>query len=318
MYTQYCKTCQEEFHGRGTSPAPEASKTKMTKRTRWIYFLVAVRLLASGPAEPFAASAIREHIRYLTSTELGGRKPGEPGYRMATEYVARCFKEAGLDPAFRDERGAPSFFQPVPLIRYRFGPANSLRLKTSEGVVILPMGGKNYQLASLGTTDVKIPPGPPVFIGYGIHDPEHGWDDYRGLELSGRLAIMMDGVPPDSGSGPKLAPETRRLYAHSVKGPAAKLKTIFERGAAGVLGVPNPAIIAAWRLLELQQRRCDFVPAERYPADQFSEPAGPIVMAYPDLVKRLKAGQEASTCTSCDICRSKEVWGKMMLRCHLD
>ena len=247
---------------------------------------------AATPKDAIAISELRGHVHFLASPALGGRKPGQPGYRLATEYAARCFREAGLVPMFKDAGGLDSFLQPVPLIHTQLGPANSITVKRNGQELALPHGGKTYLLASPGERSVEVPSAPPVFVGYGIHDAEHGWNDYAGLDIGGRLVVMLDGVPTDSGGKPLLHPEVHRQYSDRVNGPLLKLNAMFQRKAAGVIVVPSNRVVQAWDVLVRRQRRFDFVAQERYSVNELPQSSGPVLLAYPDLIQRMFSGRD--------------------------
>jgi hypothetical protein len=245
---------------------------------------------AAPGMDSITISALKEHVRFLASPALQGRKPGQPGYRMASEYAAKCFREAGLVPMYKDDEGRDSFLQPVPLIGFKLGAANRLTLKRNGREEIFPHGGNNYLLASPGDGRADMKAGPPVFVGHGIHDPEHGWDDFAGLNIAGSVVILMDGVPADS-DGTRLDPETRRKYSDRTKSPGLKLNAIAARGAAGVVIAPSKGMVQGWQGLTQYQRQIDFTARERYSEDD--PPSSlPVLVAHPKLIQFLFSGRD--------------------------
>jgi hypothetical protein len=150
----------------------------------------------------FRPAAIVEHVRFLASDSLEGRRSGTPGGRIASEYVRDRFEAAGLEPA----AGDGGFFQEYSFVSEVVpGAENALRISC---------GGKTFDAAvgvdflPLGATANDMAEGPVVFVGYGLKDPQTGRDDYAGLDLDGAVALALAGAPsppggPDeAGDGP--------------------------------------------------------------------------------------------------------------------
>ena len=136
---------------------------------------------------PTDTADLSEHIRILSSDEFGGRGIATPGEQMTIDYVTRQWAEAGFEP------GGPNgqWVQPVTLRRFEVSEASgglsvggwSHELRQGENVVIstrLPASGR-----------VNIEDAPLVFVGYGINAPERGWNDYEGLDMRGKIAVVL-------------------------------------------------------------------------------------------------------------------------------
>ena len=181
---------------------------------------------ASMPAISTAAKSIEADLRYLADDKLEGRETGTPGYDLAAEYVAGRFKEIGLEPA--GDQG--SYFQRVPLIKalreeegagFSMQQANrTMSLKFRDE--FLP--GLNYNAPSHSLT------APAVFVGQAVHAPDLGHDDFAGIDLRGKIALVFSGAPE------KFDDDRRAFYANS----AEKLRAVSERGAVGVVFVGTP------------------------------------------------------------------------------
>jgi Zn-dependent M28 family amino/carboxypeptidase len=137
---------------------------------------------------------MRQHIEFLASDDLAGRAPGTPGEKMAVAYLARTLKEMGCEP------GNPngSFTQAVPLFGFTVTNAPSLELKKTDGAAVRSLtSGSEFVGWTLrqgaGTTvkDVEI-----VFVGYGVEAPEYAWNDYKDVDVSGRIIVMLVNDPP--------------------------------------------------------------------------------------------------------------------------
>jgi hypothetical protein len=150
------------------------------------------------PAARIAAASIdsekiRAHVRFLSLDLLEGRGPGTRGAELAAEYIATQFALAGLKPA--GDNG--TYFQPVPLFavhteedktKFAFVPASGQPVDLAYGTEIVAKDQTGQTTADFDA--------PIVFVGYGIHAPEYNWDDYAGVDLKGKVALVIVNEPP--------------------------------------------------------------------------------------------------------------------------
>ncbi|MFZ2053703.1 MAG: membrane dipeptidase [Candidatus Aminicenantales bacterium] len=133
-----------------------------------------------------------EHVRHLASDEFQGRKSGTPGYAKAAEYVASKMKELGLQPG--GENG--TWFQEVPFKSWsNFSPPTRLEIVSPERRVYFPGRGRDF--APVSGTASGIARGEAAFAGYGISSEKPAWNDYEGLDVKGRILIVLPDTPPD-------------------------------------------------------------------------------------------------------------------------
>jgi Zn-dependent M28 family amino/carboxypeptidase len=182
---------------------------------------------ARQAAESIDPEHMRAHVRFLSLDLLEGRGPGTRGDRLAAEYIATQFALNGLKPAGDDG----SYFQKVPLYA-----VHTLEDKTT--FTLVPQGGAPISLAYNTEIVAKDQTGEPaaeidapiVFVGYGIHAPEYNWDDYAGVDLKGKVALVIVNEPPSDDErffkGKALTYYGRWTY---------KYEEAARRGAAGVL-----------------------------------------------------------------------------------
>ncbi len=143
----------------------------------------------SKAAGAITEAAYREQIATLSGDEFEGRSPGTAGEQRTVEYLEEQFLEMGLQPV---EGG--SFRQNVSLVEIT---ASGHRLSFSKGAgnVALAFGDDMV----LGTRRVRdessIANSEVVFVGYGIDAPEYGWDDYAGLDMRGKTALILVNDP---------------------------------------------------------------------------------------------------------------------------
>lgn len=162
---------------------------------------------------------IEASIRYLSDDLLRGRETGQPGAELAAKYVAAEFEAAGLKPV----GGLTSYLMPVPL-RYSTVVAEetSARLTGPTGTIPLGLGGDYLVHADKNRAEASFE-GEVVFVGWGVTAPEAGYDDYRGVDVRGKVVVMIFGgpasVPPDQrGHYAALAAKEQNAVAHGAVG----------------------------------------------------------------------------------------------------
>jgi hypothetical protein len=174
-------------------------------------------------AEPRPAQAWWEHIVYLASDALQGRLPGSPGYDRAAAYVAERFKADGLKPLSRS-----GFLQPIRLAEQRvLADRSRASLVDSAGEQPLALGD-DLILGSRLPQPQAID-APLVFIGYGLHIPSRGHDDFVGQDLRGKIAVAINGGPAHLSAADKSGARAAATWA-----------TLERLGAVGLILLPTP------------------------------------------------------------------------------
>ena len=142
------------------------------------------RLLAQPGLIP--ADRIREHVKFLSGDQLEGRGVGARGGDLATEYIANQFALAGVKPA--GENG--TYFQKVPLVGVRTDPGSQL---SADGLTL------HWLTDFVGATDDQKPEthfeGDAIFVGHGISAPEWKWDDFKGVDVRGKVLVLFTNEP---------------------------------------------------------------------------------------------------------------------------
>lgn len=155
-------------------------------------FLAAAALLAEKTNAPkFDPEKIRAHVQYLASDELEGRGTGQPGGDLAADYIAAQFKSYGLKPAGENS----TFFQSVPMVGMKTLPDTTFALVPDSGAPLDLKPLDDYVTTNERQTESVAIDAPIVFVGYGISAPEYQWDDYKGYDLKGKLALLFVNQP---------------------------------------------------------------------------------------------------------------------------
>jgi len=134
---------------------------------------------------------LSEITRVLASDEFQGRAPGGPAEQKTTDYIAGQFKALGLQPA----GDAGGWTQTVHLIRTRVSGEPKLGFSTPGGALSLRQGEEAMVMTLRPVEQAQIAAAPVVFVGYGVHAPERGWDDFKGADLKGKVAVFLIGDP---------------------------------------------------------------------------------------------------------------------------
>ena len=200
-----------------------------------VIFLLAFPLAAED-AEDILVSIKGGHIyeimKVLTSEEMGGRLSGTEGYDHAANFAASKYKEWGLEPVYGD-----SFLQPFPMAY------NEMR--ETHFSVILPPDPKDKErkatvkemtiykdfcptlYSGFGHVEAEV-----VFVGFGLTAPELGWDDYKGVDVDGKIVATLRGTPQIQG---------KDFSAYTER--AVKLLNAKKHGAAGMILI-NRAVVS--------------------------------------------------------------------------
>src|SRR5215470_4112875 len=163
----------------------------------FVFFLVQ---LGHKPAQAASASAhlpspaiaalekvdpekIRAHVRFLSHDLLEGRGTGQRGGDIAAEYIATQFWLYGLKAA--GDNG--TFFQRVPMVGITTAPETTFELAPNKGDAMKLKPLDQYVAYDLTQQTSNEIDGEIVYVGYGIEAPEYQWDDYKGVDVKGKV-----------------------------------------------------------------------------------------------------------------------------------
>jgi Zn-dependent M28 family amino/carboxypeptidase len=200
---------------------------------------------AKAAAGPITATEIDGDLRFLSSDLLEGRAPATRADKITTEYLADQLRSAGVEPGVNG-----SYFQTVPIDVVKADPASikvnatgksTMTLRSPDDVVVFAGSAVEKSSAS----------GELVYVGYGASAPEYKWDDYKGMDLKGKILLVLVNDPPASAAEPKLFGGKAMTYYGRW---TYKYEEAERRGAAGVLIVhtteaasyPWHTVVGSW------------------------------------------------------------------------
>ena len=194
--------------------------------------VILITLAGAALASSIDAARFQANVRHLASPELRGRGTGTPELEKSARFLANEFKKAGIAPA----PGAKGYFQRFSVTtNARLGSKNSFAATSAKGTVKLK-AGVDFQPMNFSSSGRAR--GELVFAGYGITAPEYGYDDYAGLDVKGKIVLLVRHEPQefDENSVFNGKSQTRHAQLDS-KAVNAKM-----HGAAGVVfvnDIPN-------------------------------------------------------------------------------
>jgi len=230
------------------------------------------------------AEAIRAHMRFLADSLLGGRAPGTTGYDIAAAYVATQMEGMGLKPAGVNG----SWFQPVPLRKFQVVPGQSSLEFVRSGKTEALVFGKDYVTDGDPEHSVSTLDAPLAFVGYGVTAPELKYDDYAGLDVRGKVVVVLWGAPARF-------PSVQRAYFSDV---VNKQRSAVEHGAMGFVLVMTPEdekrLPWRWLVPQIQAGGMKWLETSGMPHDTFPQLRGGVLWLSQDAAQLLFTGAPKS------------------------
>jgi Zn-dependent M28 family amino/carboxypeptidase len=192
---------------------------------------VAAALVSGAQDLHISGDKIREHVKYLASDQLEGRGVGTRGEKLATEYIASQLQAEGVQPG--GDNG--TYFQRVPLVGSQTHHDATLAItgdgRTETLYFIKDWVGSAFSQKPENDFDAEA-----VFVGHGISAPEFGWDDYKAVDVKGKVLVYFTNEPPSDDpnffAGPALTYYGRWTY---------KFEEATRRGAIAALIIHTTA-----------------------------------------------------------------------------
>lgn len=172
------------------------------------------------------ASRIKAHLQTLADDRMEGRGPGTRGFNLAAHYVATQLQAFGLRPAVSD-----GWYQQVPLVERRPNSTGLARIQVGTAVA------RRSAVGAISGEGSQRWNGEAVFVGYGLVSPEHGIDDYAGLDVRGKAVVLYDAAPASLPADVAASLGDRRAdiaFAHGAVGlitllePKEREKAVFD------------------------------------------------------------------------------------------
>ena len=193
---------------------------------------------AQTPAPRFDAARLSDHIKTLSSDAFEGRGPATPGEKKSIDYIVGQMRAAGLQPAGDLTNGKRGWTQAVPLVKSDLVGTPRILLNFAGGGPASLAQGEEISLRSPmnGATSISLDKAPLLFAGYGVSAPERGWDDFKGVDVKGKVLVVLindadfDGTLPDNMGG-DFGGKAMTYYGRWTY----KYEEAARRGAAGVM-----------------------------------------------------------------------------------
>ncbi|NIS65931.1 MAG: M28 family peptidase, partial [Gemmatimonadales bacterium] len=204
----------------------------MSRHSAFALLMVAALGLPACTSDPGAlitADGIMADVSVLAADSMEGRGAGTPGEARAVAYIARRLEQIGLEPV------AGSYLLPIELVGMQKDVAkSSLTIRGPQGAIPLENDRNVTYWSTAEEPVVDLRNVPVVFVGYGVEAPEHGWDDFKGADVRGKVLLFLNNDPPVVENGDTLfGGEARTYYGRWTY----KFEQAQKHGAAGAIVV---------------------------------------------------------------------------------
>ena len=188
-------------------------------------------------------SSLRADVKFLADDLLEGRGPGTRGDLLGQRYISTQFQVLGLEPA-----ASGSYIQKVPLVGVTTSPPKMVQFKKGDQSLELKNSDDYIVTSGLPLEESKFTDAEVVFVGYGMQAPEYGWDDFKDVDVKGKVLLVMNNDPE---TDPNIFAGRTRLYYGRWDYKYAKAA---EMGAVGALiihtdgsaGYPYQVVQTSW------------------------------------------------------------------------
>jgi len=184
----------------------------------------------SSPIESITEAEMRDHIFFLASDYMGGRVAPSAEYEIAAQYVATQFASGGVEPLISEEGDMSGYFQEVPFEKVEFG-------EDAKWILNSKTGKKEFtHEVDYKILEGRFMPEEPmdvVFAGYGIREPDHGWNDYESIDIEGKMVMVMAGAPVKKGKA--VLPDSLHQEYNSMMGLQKKISPLFEQKPSAII-----------------------------------------------------------------------------------
>jgi len=181
----------------------------------------------------FSADSMKQHIAMLASDSFMGRKPFTEGEKRTISYLQQEFTAAGLEPG-----NGNSFLQEVPMVNILATAAPSMQVQSAKGNFTLKAFDDYIIWTDKTDSSISLDNSELIFAGYGVVAPEYNWNDYEGLNVKGKVVMVMVNDPGFwSGDTTLFKGKTMTYYGRWTY----KFEEAARQGAKGCLIIHNTA-----------------------------------------------------------------------------
>ncbi|HEU4670366.1 MAG TPA: peptidase M20, partial [Dyella sp.] len=215
---------------------------------------------------------LSRQVKTLSSDAFEGRGPATEGEKRTVAYVIGQMKAAGLQPAGVMKDGKRTWTQPVPLGRFEITGTPQFDLTLDGKDLPLTQGDQiAVRAAQDGSTHVDIRNAPLVFVGYGVKAPERHWDDFKGADLHGKIAVALINDPDfETGQG-DFGGKAMTYYGRWTY----KYEEIARQGALGLLIIHETAPASyGWPTVKNSNTNAQFDIVREHPSEAHSKVEG--------------------------------------------
>ena len=196
----------------------------------------------AGPPVPsaalFDARQMASVIQTIGSDAFEGRGPNTPGETKTVAYLIDQFRAGGVQPGGDPGTAGRSWTQAVPLLQSDLASPPQLSVKLGGKAVALTQGEEIAVRSPMnGQRRVNLANAPLLFVGYGVSAPERGWDDFKGVDVKGKILVLFVNDPDFEGGEGQFGGKAMTYYGRWTY----KYEEAARRGAAGVMIVHETA-----------------------------------------------------------------------------
>jgi hypothetical protein len=225
-----------------------------------ILFLCAPGTVSAQDEDPYHSitkAELRDQIFFLASDELEGRDTGSEGYAIAALYAVTQFKMSGLKPVIVGQDGEKTFFQSVPFFSFDVSTKSAFSISSNAGETKLFHTDKMLLFRTPSMSETIFEDENPVFLGYGIDDPEIGWSDYENVDVKGKVVFFYGGAPSKDGK-PLFSEEKDQFYRNFGRSANGRVTSAIKHGISAVVFVPDPQMAESWSNISSSMIRRQF------------------------------------------------------------
>jgi Zn-dependent M28 family amino/carboxypeptidase len=195
--------------------------------------------VSAVPAPVLDPARITEDVRILSSDEFEGRGPATPAEQKTVDYLVGRLQALGVEPGGDPlPSGGRAWTQDVPLMRTEIAGPVKVEVRKGRDILSWTQGEQvSIRAAQTGETRIDLKDAPLVFVGYGVSAPERDWDDFKGMDLKGKVALILVNDPDfETGEG-AFGGKAMTYYGRWTY----KYEEMARRGAAGALVIHETA-----------------------------------------------------------------------------